>query len=371
MKNILLYILFCFLPFTIKAQAKHYYMLAGTYTWGKSQGIYVYDFNDSTGNVSIRSTFICPNPSYLAISANGKFIYTTNQPNTDKKGTVTALSFKEGMLKKINTQLSGGEGPCYVTLDNTGKWLAVANYFAGTFSILPVKEDGSLGEADTTIIHIGKSINKERQEKAHAHCSVFAPNNKYLYVTDLGMDKIMIYSFDETSGKLKPAKDSFITVMPGEGPRHLTFHPNNQYAYLINELTADIVGYEYNENGYLKQIQVISSLSKDYTGAIGGADVHVSPDGKFLYTSNRGDANSISIFSIDNQGLLTWVGYQSTLGKKPRNFNFDPSGNFLLVANQDSDTIVIFKRNIITGLLTDIGNKMEIPNPVCIKWIKQ
>jgi 6-phosphogluconolactonase len=202
------------------------------------------------------------------------------------------------------------------------------------------------------------------------HSTVFSPDYKYLFVSDLGMDKIMIYSFNAGSGKVTPALSPFMLTSPGSGPRHFTFHPNGKYAYLVEELSATVSAYTYKD-GKLTFIQRIAALPADFTGAKGAADIHVSPDGKFLYASNRGESNTLAIFSIDNAtGKLTAKGYQSTMGQTPRNFNFDPSGNFILAANQNSDNVVIFKVDKKTGKLTDTGKRIEVGKPVCVKWAK-
>lgn len=352
------------------------YLLLGTYTTGKSEGIYVYKFNSLTGDfnyVSIAKNV--KNPSYLAVSPNEKYVYAVNETNgkTGFGGSVTSFSFNKqtGVLSELNKQASGGNDPCYITTDKAGKWVFVANYSSGTVSVLPVKKDGSLDSAVTVIQHEGGGVNSDRQEKPHAHSTVLSKDNSYLFAQDLGIDKIMIYSFNNKTGQLTPAPTPYVETEPGTGPRHFEFHPNNKYAYLIEELSGSISVYNYQGKGQLELIQNISALPPDYTGPVGSADIHVSPDGKFLYASNRGESNTIGIFKINQQtGMLALAGHQSTLGKTPRNFNFDPSGNFLLVANQNSDNVVIFKRDKQTGLLTDTGKKIEVGNPVCIKWVE-
>jgi 6-phosphogluconolactonase len=202
------------------------------------------------------------------------------------------------------------------------------------------------------------------------HATVLSKDNKYVFVPDLGMDKVMIYQFNNATGKLTTAAQPYAKIAEGSGPRHFDFAPNNKYAYLMEELTGTVEAFAYN-NGTLKSIQTISSHPKDFNGTKGSADIHVSPDGKFLYCSNRGESNTIAIFKINPaNGKLISTGFQSTMGLTPRNFNFDPSGNFLLVANQNSDNIVVFKRDKQTGLLSDTGKRIEVGNPVCLKWIK-
>ena len=355
---------------TVKGQ--DHYLLVGTYDSPKSEGIYVYKFNSKTGIANVVSHVKTSNPSFLAISPDEKFVYAVaeNAPKDGKGGDIAAFSFNKqnGILTFINKQHSGGDHPCHVEIDKTGNWIFASNYTSGSLSVLPVNKDGSLGEA-VSFQHYGKGPNEQRQKSPHVHGAIISPNNKTLFVTDLGIDKVMLYDFSASSGKLTPAKNPFIQTEPGAGPRLFTFHPDNKFAYSIQELSGTVVLYKHKK-GKLKIKQRISTMLKDDKRFAGSADIHVSPDGKFLYASNRGEVNSIAIFGVNKKnGKLTSIGYQSTLGKGPRNFNFDPSGNFLLVGNQNSDEVVIFKRGIETGLLTDTGNKIAVGKPVCIKWI--
>jgi 6-phosphogluconolactonase len=364
--------LLLFFPLAIFAQEN--YLLIGTYTGGKSEGIYVYKFNSATGDNSFVSVVKSSNPSFLAISPNQKFVYAVNE-NADStrftvSGNISAYSFdkKKGILTEINKQPSGGKHPCYVAIDKTGQWVFAGNYTSGSIGLLHANKDGSLDTLKQIIQHSGSGPNADRQKGPHVHSTNLSADNKYLYVPDLGIDKVMIYSFDKTKGSLKYKTEAPST--PGNGPRHMSFSPNNKFAYLMEEMSGTVVCYKIS-NGSLQMQQRISALPADFKGAIGSADIHISPDGKFLYCSNRGDANTISIFSVDaTTGKLTLKGDQSTLGKTPRNFNFDPSGNFLLVANQNTDDIFIFKIDKKTGMLTDTGKKINVGNPVCLKWIK-
>ena len=377
MKKFFLSIYFIASVIFISAQANQdWYLLAGTYTAGKSEGIYVYKFNTTTGENKLISTAKASNPSFLTVSPNEKFVYAVNEVADSARfivtGHVAAFSFdkKSGTLSFINKQESGGKHPCYVSIDKSGKWIFAGNYSSGSLAVLPVHADGSLGAATQTIQHAGSSVVSNRQEGPHVHSTNLSKDNKTLYVPDLGIDKTMIYKFDNKSGKLSEAAMPFVLSEPGAGPRHFDIHPNGKFAYLIEELSGTVNVLKIYKDGSLESIQGYSALPRDYNGPVGSADIHVSPDGKFLYASNRGESNTIGIMKINPQsGMLSWVGYQSTLGKTPRNFNFDPSGNFLLVANQNSDEIVIFKRDKKTGLLTDTGKRISIPNPVCIKWI--
>lgn len=347
----------------------NYYLVIGTYTKGNSEGLYVYKMNTATGEVSYVSKATTANPSFLEISPDEKFVYAVNEDANDK-GSVSVFSFDKsnGALTYIDKQTSGGDHPCYIAVNKTGKWVAAANYSGGSFSTLPVMANGTLG-TPTTIQHTGSSVNKERQEKPHVHSTVFSPDDKYIFVPDLGIDKVMIYAFNAGSGKPEPAPVPFAATTPGSGPRHFTFHPNGKLAYLIEEMGGAVSAYKYSD-GKLILIQNISTYPAGFTGKKWSADIHVSPDGKFLYATNRQPANSIAIFSIDKKsGKLKALGYESTKGEVPRNFTIDPSGNFLLVANQESDNIVIFKRNKKTGLLTDTGNRIKVGKPVCLKWV--
>ncbi len=349
------------------------YLIMGTYTSGKSEGIYVYSFNSSNGSAKEVSHVKISNPSFVAVSPDEQFVYSVEEDaaNNGKGGEITAFSFnkKTGTLSFLNRQPTGGDHPCYVSVDKTGKWVVAGNYTSGSLSILPVVANGSLGAATTIIKHEGAGPNKTRQTSPHVHCTFFSPDNRFLFVPDLGIDKVMIYAFDEKTGKLTPAKQPFAASEAGAGPRHICFDTQNKYAYLIEELSGTVVTYKY-KNGKLKLKQRISTMPGGDTSFAGSADIHVTHDGKFLYASNRAESNTIAIFSINKKnGKLSLVGHQSTLGKTPRNFNFDPTGNFLLVANQNSDTIVVFKIDKETGFLTDTGNRIDVGKPVCLKWI--
>lgn len=353
--------------------AQQHYLITGTYTSGKSKGIYVHQFNSNDGSSKEISHIAISNPSFIAVSPDEKFVYAVEEDadKSGKGGKVSAFSFNKqnGSLTLINQQPSGGDHPCYVSIDKTGKWVAVGNYTSGSLAILPVQANGELANTVSTIQHQGSGVNKARQNSPHVHCTIFSADNRFLFAPDLGIDKIMIYSFDEVTGKLTAAKQPFARSKGGAGPRHLCFHPSNKFAYLMEELSGTVKVFRYR-NGWLKTRQIISSMRLGDNSYAGSADIHVSPDGRFLYASNRADANTIAIFSVNQKnGKLLLVGHQSTLGKTPRNFNFDPSGDFLLVANQNSDVIVVFKRDKNTGLLTDTGNRIEVGNPVCLKWI--
>ena len=362
---------FAILPSMIISQKNEsYYLLAGTYTSGSSEGIYVYKFNPVENSVAEVSTIKTSNPSYLAVSPDEKFVYSVNQ---DIPGTLSSFSFdkKTGILTFLNKESSLGIRPCYITTDKSGEWVIAANYNSGTISIHGIDKEGKLKHSGDSVQHFGSSVVTGRQEGPHVHSVNFSIDNKFLYAPDLGADRVMIYRFKKESGSLSPAGIPFVITEPGAGPRHMAFHPSDKYAYVIEELSGSVSAYFINKDGSLALIQNISCQPREYLGPVSSADIHVSPDGNFLYCSNRGESNTIAIFSINKtSGLLTWVGSHETMGKTPRNFNFDPTGNYLFVANQDSNDIVIFRVNKKTGLLTDTGKRINIPNPVCIKWIQ-
>lgn len=353
--------------------AQDHFLFVGTYTQKGSKGIYVYKFNSESGEATLLSnTDSVVNPTYLAIAPGGKFLYAVNETGGERPGMVSAFSFdrKTAKLSLLNQQPSGGDHPCYVSVHENGKWVIVGNYSGGNIAALPVKGDGSLQPIAQVVQHAGNSINKERQEKAHVHATVFSPDHKYLFVPDLGIDKIMQYRFHAGSQKpIVPSTPAFTQIKPGNGPRHFALHPTIPVGYLMEELSGTVAAYVHNQ-GALLLLQRISSHKPDYNGTRGSADIHVSPDGKFLYASNRGTANTIAIFSVAADGKLKWQGDQSTLGTIPRNFVIDPTGNYLLVANQESNNIVVFRRDRQTGLLHETGKQIQVPNPVCLKLMK-
>jgi len=364
------------MPWMLNAQTPadyDQYLLIGTYTKKQSEGIYIYSFNSQTGAVKpVSITTGVDNPSYLAIAPDKKHVYSVNEVGVERTGSVSAFAFDNatGQLQFLNKQPSGGEGPCYINTDSAGTHVVVGNYAGGSLSVLPVQADGKVGAPLQTVQHTGSSVNKNRQEKPHVHCVEFSRDNQYLYVPDLGIDKVGIYKYDPNSPLLlQEANPSYVPLPPGSGPRHITFHTNGKWAYLIHELDGKVTVFKYDE-GKLTPIQIVSTLPATFKGNISGADIHISPDGKFLYASNRSDLNNIVYYSIDQRsGKLLWKGQQSAGGKTPRNFMIDPSGNFLLVANQDSDNIVLFKRNQTTGAIKPTGEQIKVSMPVCLKMI--
>lgn len=352
-----------------KPLPKTYDLVVGTYTSGSSKGISVYRFYAESGRLAYLSQIDnVSNPSYLTISSDNKHVYAVNEGT---EGAVSSFSFepKTGQLTFINKQPTLGADPCYVSVDKANKSLFVANYSGGNISVLPLKEDGSILPTVQTIRDAGHGPNAERQEKAHVHTAVLTPDEKYVLYTDLGNDKINITRYKPGKpNPLTPASPAFVSVAAGAGPRHIDFSADKKTLYLITEMGSTIIAFDYN-NGKLKQKQSVTLLPDGFTGTTGAADIHVSPDGKFLYASNRGDANDISVFSISEEtGMLTFVDRKSTNGKGPRNFVIDPTGSFLLVANQNSNVVYVYKLDKNTGKLISVVSKLDIGNPVCLKF---
>ncbi len=360
---------------------QEFFVYVGTYTRrephvvGKSEGIYVYRFDLSSGALQFagKATGI-DNPSYLAIHPQKPFLYAVNEVGDfggQSSGAVTALAIdpQTGELTYLNQQASHGAAPCYLCVDQTGQYVLAANYGGGSVAMLPIQADGRLGEASDFIQHEGSSVNPQRQAGPHAHSINIDPANRYAFAADLGLDKVLIYQLDLEQGKLRPnSAQPWAQVEAGAGPRHFAFHPSRQYAYLINEIASTMTVFAYDETqGTLREVQTISTLPEGFTARSHCADVHLAPSGKFVYGSNRGH-DSIAIFAVDEStGRLSAVGHESTQGQTPRDFELDPTGRYLFAANQNTDTIVTFRVDEQTGRLTPTGQVTEVPTPVCVK----
>jgi 6-phosphogluconolactonase len=349
-------------------------LFVGTYTGPKSRGIYTCRFNPTTGQLSVEGLAAeTPNPTFLAIHPNKRFLYAANEiSDFDGKqaGSVSAFAIDaSGRLTPLNQQSSGGTGPCHLVVDATGKFVLVANYGGGSIASLPIQADGRLGTAVSFVQHKGASVNAERQDAPHAHCINLDASNRRVYVADLGLDKILVYDFDASTGTLKANPSLTANQRSGAGPRHMAFDRKGHFAYVINELDSTITTFAHdNSKGSLQALQTISTLPFSWTNQNFPAEIEVHPGGKFVYGSNRGH-DSIAIYSIESKGLLKPVDYPFIMGKSPRNFTIDPSGQFLLVANQTTDTIIVFRIDEATGNLTDTGYKVGIGAPVCLKFL--
>jgi len=360
---------------------KPYLVYVGTYTnKTESKGIYAYAFDPGVGKLtSLGVAAQAEDPSFLAVHPSGKYLYAVNEINhfgAQKTGAVSAFSIDAptGKLTQINQAGTQGAGPCYIALDKTGKFVLVANYDGGSVTVFPIGADGSLAPASAFIQHSGSSVDKERQEGPHAHWIGTSPDNRFALAADLGLDEILVYRFNSAKGTLAPNTPPFAKLSPGAGPRHLAFHPNGKFAYVLTEMGSSVTAFAYKaSNGSLSPRQTVSTLSilrKDYSGPKEAAEITVHPNGKFLYASNRAGLDTISAFSIDPiKGTIHLKDEYPTMGKTPRNFAIDPTGKFLLAANQESNNIVIFRIDSTTGALSPTGEITEAPAPVCITFV--
>jgi 6-phosphogluconolactonase len=345
-------------------------LYVGTYTKpGGSQGIYRLNLDLETGKLSEPQLAAeTNNPTFLAVHPGGDFVYAANEVGS--QGAVSAYAIEQGgALRALNQQSSKGGGACHVWVDGAGKNVLVANYGGGSVASLPIKEDGSVGEATAFVQHTGSSVNPQRQKEPHAHAIYTDAADKFVYACDLGTDRVYIYKFDPEKGSLAPNDPPAGIVAPGSGPRHLAFHPAGGYAYVINELlnTVDVFKHD-AESGTLEPLQTIPTLPADFDGKNTTAEIFVHPNGRFVYGSNRGH-DSIVVFAIDEQsGQLKHVDHTPTGGKTPRNFAIDPTGMWLLTANQATDDIFVFKIDPATGKLTAQGTGAKVGSPVCIAF---
>jgi 6-phosphogluconolactonase len=358
------------------APSSKYLLFVGTYTDKESKGIYAYRFDPGSSQLlplglAAEST----NPSFLTTDPSGRFLYAVNELQKYKgeaSGGVSAFALdgKSGLLSLLNEVPSRGADPCYLSFDKSGHYLLAANYTGGSVAVFPVNKDGSLGAPSAFVQHSGSGPNRERQDGPHAHWIETSPDNRFALAADLGLDEIVVYRFDAKNGSLTKNDPPFAKLDPGVGPRHLSFHPNGRFAYVVNELKSTITAFSYDANrGALLNLRSISALPADVSGTNDGAEIHVHPSGKFLFASNRGH-DSIAVFSINpRSGELALVHDVLTQGKTPRNFEIDPTGAFLFVANQDSGNIVVFRIDPQTGKLTSTGQVLSVPSPVSLRFV--
>jgi 6-phosphogluconolactonase len=351
-------------------------MFVGTYTGEKTGSKGIYAFRYRSGHLTALGLAAeTVNPSFLALAPNHRFLYAVNEIQDfkgQKSGAVSAFRInpETGGLAFLNQRATGGTDPCFVSLDKTGKYVMVANYSSGSVAVFPVLADGGLGARCAFVQHTGASVNPERQEGPHAHMILVSPDNRFALVSDLGLDKILIYRFDATCGTLIPNDPPFVKVHPGAGPRHFIFDASGHFVDLISEIQSTITVFAYDsEHGALHELQTISALPKSFKGSSTAAEIELAPSGRFLYASNRGD-DSIAVFAVDpHHHTLSPVEHVSSGGKTPRNFALVSSGKYLLAANQESNNIVIFRVNPETGRLTPTGQVMKVPAPVCITFM--
>ena len=345
----------------------------GTYTLGdgSSKGIYRSVLDLETGKLSKPVLAAeSKSPSFLEIHPNGKFLYAVSQAGGT--GGVSAYAIdKDGGLKFLNQQPSGGAGPCHVSIDHVGKNVLAANYTGGSASVIPIKADGRLGEPTGFVQHEGSSLNPQRQQGPRAHSINVSPDDRFAFVADLGIDKIMIYKLDVEKGTIVANNPAFAKVKPGAGPRHFSFGPNGKYAYVINELDCTITAFAYESaSGVLTEVETVTTLPEGFEGDNTCAEVRVCPSGKFVYGSNRGH-DSIVVYRVDlAKGGLSFVEHETAGIKTPRNFNIDPTGKFCLVANQSADSVVVFMIDPKTGALKPTEHKISISKPVCVRFLR-
>lgn len=355
-----LYLIFC--GFNSKGQQT--VLFIGSYNLDKTlPGIYVYSFNNKTGKLSKITDYSgILNPSFLALSNDGKYLYACTDSRAGNNGSVSSFKFNK-QLTLISQQPTGAANPVYVALDKTERWLLSGSYTGGGVTAFPIKGQGEIDKSAQIFLFQDSSV-RPQQKSAHIHSVNFSPNGQVVYLPDLGADKIRDFHFDGAN-EMPLSQESFIRTPPGSGPRHMAFHPGGKFAYCLSELSGAVTVYAVN-GARLESIQEINLHSKLHQ-FYSSADIHLSPDGLFLYASNRGEENNIAIFRVNNKsGKLTPVGYQTTAGDHPRNFVIDPSGKFLLVANEYSGNINVFRRDTRTGLLTKTSNEIFIKGPSCL-----
>ncbi|MCR8656779.1 lactonase family protein [Paenibacillus endoradicis] len=345
----------------------------GSYAETHESGVEVFTLNEQTGQLTKTDQYVgLKNPTFLNVDVAKKQLYAVSEiVNADgtKSGEIShfSLDTEAGTLSLVEKKATVTGTTCHVARDQQSKYLTVTSYHGGMIGLIALQEDGSLGNVLDVAQHSVTTVDPERQDNPipHPHSSFYSPDGKYLYVQDLGLDGIVGYKVDQANGKL--IKVNVTKLADGAGPRHLTFHPNATYAYVINELNSTVTAFKYEAStGTLSEIQTLSTLPPDFTGENGCAEITISADGRFVYGSNRGH-DSIVVYEVDaNDGTLTTIQHISTAGGHPRNFAITPSGEYLLVANRDGNNIVTFKRNFSNGLLENIGVEVHSSKPVCV-----
>lgn len=346
----------------------------GTFAGRGSEGLYVYEFDrENLQFTQLQTLSERQAPTFQYLHPNGEILYSASREAFNEKTENHTLGAyridpESGRLTLINEQSVEGRGPAHVSVDPNGRFVYISNYTTGNLSVFPIREDGGVGPAVDVVQHEGSSVNESRQRSPHVHSILPSPDGRFIYASDLGTDRINIYTPDPETGVLTPAAQPWFENTPGSGPRHFTFHPSGEYAYSAEELTSTVAVLKVDrETGALEQIQRVPMLPEGVDGTDNtAADIHASPDGRFLYASNRGH-DSLVIYSIDpSNGMLTLVGHESTRGGHPRNFLMDRDGKFILVANRDNDNVVVFERDRESGLLSYTGVELEVPMAVCI-----
>ncbi|MCM3452870.1 lactonase family protein [Heyndrickxia oleronia] len=338
----------------------------GTYTKGESEGIYTFSLDTEEARIQgVKLAASLDNPTYVTVSQDKQYLYSVVKEG--EQGGAASFSIKNsGELEELNRELSPGASPCHISVDSKNKTVVTANYHRGIVEAYLTTSNGSLEPVSSIIQHEGSGPDKERQEKPHVHYAGFTPDEKYVAVVDLGIDQLITY--EVVNGQLKLANK--LSLKPGCGPRHLTFHPNGDYAYLMTEMSSEVVALQYNNmDGSFQIIQYISTLPSDFTENSQGSAIHISSDGHFVYAANRGH-DSIAVYGVNQEtGELTFIEHTLTEGNWPRDFVLDPTENYLIASNQNSSNLVLFKRDSVSGKLTLLQSDIKVPDPVCVKFL--
>ena len=361
------------LPFTLQCvYAEDSLVFITAFAPAEEGAIHAYHMNPNSGQLTLaHKTTDVEHPFFIAISPDNRFLYSIHAPGQFggeqfEQVASYALKGRTGGLRLLNRQSALGSAACYLDVDSTGKSVLLANYTTGSIASFAVKTDGSLSEATTFVQHKGSSVNETRQQGPHAHCIVISPDNRFVYVADLGLDQVLGYRLNASGARLIPARQPFVRTLPGAGPRHLTFHPNKQHVYVINELANSITAFDYDSNnGLLIEQQTQSTLPDDFEGTSHCADLKITPDGQFLYGTNRGH-DSIASYRLDNKGAMTLLRIESSLGGSPQNLAITRDGKFLICANMGGNNVIVFNIDSVTGKLTPAGSPLAITGPSCI-----
>lgn len=359
-----------------QSNPKHYFVYVGAARGeGDPEGIYIFKLDMSSGALSPTGAVTdIHNPSFLSVHPNGQVLYSIDEDRSQTPSVANVNAYdidrQSGQLKLINQQSTHGQGLAHLSVDHAGRFVFATHYGGGSIAVLPILADGSLGQTTHVVQHEGTGPHP-RQDAPHPHSAFVDPTNQFVFVPDLGLDKIMIYRLDAEQGILEANDPAWAEVAPASGPRHLAFHPNGEFAYVINELSSTITAFRYDAGrGQLHTVQTITTLPDGYDRADENttAEILVHSSGRYLYGSNRGH-DSLAMYAINEDGTLTLLGHEPTQGGHPRNFAMDPTGTYLYAENRDSNNVVVFRIDEGTGMLQPTGAVTQVPRPVCVKMV--